>query len=84
MIPNAIEFGFSKGERANSYKLCFAISSMITCSMGLFTFSIIALLLGNLTGVEAIIISFFAYPVILTKLFHENIKRLVEKIFPFL
>ncbi|WP_455277641.1 hypothetical protein [[Eubacterium] cellulosolvens] len=85
-MPNTTLHKLSKEDRANRYNLYFIIRSMITGSMGFFTFSIIVSLLGNLKGVEAIIISFFsfAYPVILTKLFHENIKRLVERTFLFL
>jgi uncharacterized membrane protein YuzA (DUF378 family) len=62
------------------YNLYFILRSLITASIGFATFSFIALLLGKLTGLQAIILNFvcFAYPVVLTKMLHNRIQRLVE------
>lgn len=67
---------------ASRYNTYFILRSLITASMGFITFSLAALLLGKLTGLQAIILSFlcFAYPVLLTKLLHYRIQRLVERI----
>ena len=71
---------------ASRYNMYFILRSLITASMGFITFSLVALLLGKLTGLQAIILSFlcFAYPVLLTKLFHYKIQRLVERILHYL
>jgi len=50
--------------------------------MGFSIFSIAAWFLVNLTYIQAIIISAisFSFPILLTKLFHERIENIVEKI----
>ena len=65
----------------NKYNLYFAIRSLLSASIGFITFSIIALILRSLTGFQAIALNLicFAYPVLLTKIFHQRIQQLVEK-----
>lgn len=67
---------------ASRYNMYFIIRSLISASIGFITFSLVALLLGKLTGLQAIILSFvsFAYPVLLTNMFHRRIQTLVERI----
>jgi hypothetical protein len=75
-----------KKEEASRYNIYFIIRSAIAGLMGFLIFSFLAWLLKTLTYVQAIIISFiaFASPVVLSKVFHEKIESLVEKIFIFL
>ena len=71
---------------ASSYNLYFIVRSVITASIGFATFSLVALMLGTLTGTQAIAVSFisFAYPLLLTKIFHKRIRRLVRRVLNFI
>jgi len=71
---------------ASKYNLYFAVRSIVSASIGFFTFSFIALILRSLTGLQAIILNLvcFAYPVVLTKVLHERIQRLVERALSYL
>ena len=68
------------------YNTYFIVRSLITASIGFMTFSLVALLLGKLTGFQAIILSLvsFAYPVLLTNVIHHPIQNLVEGILLYL
>jgi len=72
-----------KEQDARRYNLYFIIRSIITASIGFFTFSLIVWILGNLNYIQAIIISFvsFSFPLFLSKIFHKKIQKLVERIF---
>jgi hypothetical protein len=67
---------------ASRYNMYFIVRSLISASIGFVTFSSVALVLGKLTGVQAITLSFvsFAYPVLLTNTFHHSIQNLVERV----
>jgi uncharacterized membrane protein YuzA (DUF378 family) len=71
---------------ASSYNLYFIVRSIITASIGFTTFSLVALMLGNMSGTQAIAVSFisFAYPLLLTKIFHKRIRSLVRRVLNFM
>jgi hypothetical protein len=71
---------------ASSYNLYFIVRSLITAFIGFLTFSLVALALASLSGIQAITVSFisFAYPLLLTKMFHKRIRNVVEKLLSFL
>jgi hypothetical protein len=70
----------------SSYNLYFIVRSIIIASIGFATFSLIALILGTLSGTQAIAVSFisFAYPLLLTKILHTRIQSLVRTALGFL
>jgi uncharacterized membrane protein len=70
-----------KKDEGTTYNLYFIIRSVITSSIGFVSFAFVALMLGHLSGIQAIALSIlcFAYPVLLTNLLHRRIQRVVEK-----
>jgi len=75
-----------KKYRADHYNLYFIIRSIITALIGFSMFSILAFVFGNLTYIQAIIFSLIcsAFSIFFSRVFHENIQNLVEKIFAYI
>ena len=67
-----------KNNDASRYNLYFVIRSLITGLIGFLLFSVLAFIFGNLTYVQAIILSFicFVSPAILSKSFPSNLANL--------